>query len=551
MMWSKNLEKEFSDSLRGSFKHGEYTKKEGEQHMSEYIVQTTCGKVKGYLREGRIEYLGIPYAKPPVGELRFKRAQKLEAWDGVFDAKEYGSQAVQHDEGINQGAEDCLSVNVQRPVEGEGLPVFVFIHGGGYTTGSASVPLYNGKYFAEEGLVFVSFHYRVGVLGFYDFTTYPGCEGFESNCGISDQIMAMQWIHDNIAAFGGDPDNITINGESAGGASVVNMLAIPEVKGLFQKAIAQSGLPNCVCTHETARQNIDLYLEGMGMTEKDIPKLKEMDPFEMLKGIAYVSQKHQYKNPGMFLPGPVIDDLLPVRPIEAIKKGSAKDVKLIIGTNMHEGSMFVHPENTGFPNSWAMVAEMMERNGHAESIPQIIDYYHPSRNDRLAELKAQRELSVSSVPPIPEELQLEGAYPFIEFATDYAFQMPSVKVAEAQRQYTEDVWMYRYEYISRSGWESGSLASHAYELPLCFKNMDFHFSRFVFKDEPEEIVNTLMNEIHGSWVRFAKTGDPNPEWLRYAGFDSAVRIFYRESRTIRLDRTGLMQAWGDLRFYED
>lgn len=191
----------------------------------------------------------------------------------------------------------------------------------------------------------------MSVLGFYDFTTYPGCEDFDSNCGISDQIMAMQWIHDNIAAFGGDPENVTINGESAGGATVVNMLAMPAVKGLFQKAIAQSSLPNCVCTHEMARENMNLYLEGMGMTENDIPKLKTMDPFELLRGVAYIAEHHQYRNPGMFLPGPVIDDLLPERPIDAIRNSSAKDVKLIIGTNLQEGTMFVHPEKTGFPNS--------------------------------------------------------------------------------------------------------------------------------------------------------------------------------------------------------
>ncbi len=519
--------------------------------MSEYIVNTTSGAVRGALRDGLVEYLGIPYAKPPVGALRFRRAQAVEPWDGVLDATKYGPEAIQNDEGEDKGSEDCLTLNIQRPAEGGKLPVFVYIHGGGYTTGAACVPLYNGKHFAEEGLVFVSFQYRMSVLGFYDFTTYPGGEEFESNCGLSDQILAMRWIHENIAAFGGDPENVTINGESAGGASVVNMLAMPAVKGFFQKAIVQSGLPNCVCSHEMARQNMDLYLEGMGMTEADLPKLKEMDPFEMLKGINYVAERHQYKNPGMYLPGPVIDDLLPERPIDAIRRGSAAGVKLIIGTNLQEGTMFVHPEKTGFPNSWAMVAEMMEKNGHAEAIPRIIDFYHPSRNDRFTKFRAQEKFSMSTVPPITEGFEQEGAYPFISFATDYAFQMPSVKVAEAQRQYTKDVWMYRYEYITRSGWETGWLASHAFELPLSFGNMDFHFSQFVFQNEPEEIVQSLIREIHGSWVRFAKCGDPNPDWLRFAGYDSPVRIFDRESRTERLDRTELMRVWDDLRFYEE
>lgn len=320
--------------------------------MKESIIQTKSGKVKGYERGGLIEYLGIPFAEPPVGALRFKRAVPVTPWENVFDAKQYGPEAVQFDEGELKGSEDCLTLNIQRPSAEENLPVFVYIHGGGYNTGAACVPLYNGRPFAEKGLVYVSFQYRLNVLGFYDFTTYPGCEDFDSNCGLSDQILALQWIHENIASFGGDPDRITICGESAGGASVINMLAAPAVKGTFQQAIVQSGLPNCVMTHQAARENIDLFLEGMGWTEKDIPRMKyEKDPFIFQKGNTYVAEKHQYKNPGMFLPGPVIDDLLPVRPLDAIRRGSAEGVKLIIGTNRHEGTTFVHPEKTGFPNS--------------------------------------------------------------------------------------------------------------------------------------------------------------------------------------------------------
>ncbi|MDO5336746.1 MAG: carboxylesterase family protein [Eubacteriales bacterium] len=345
--------------------------------MKEHIIQTKSGRVKGYERDGIVEYLGIPYAKPPVGALRFKRSVPIEPWEGIFEAHKYGSESVQLDDGELKGSEDCLTVNIQRPLEGEKLPVFVYIHGGGYNTGAANVPLYNGRPFAEDGLVFVAFQYRLNVLGFYDFTTYKGCEDFDSNCGVSDQILAMQWIHENIAQFGGDPGRVTICGESAGGATVINMLAMPALKGMFQQAIAQSALPNCVMTHEMARENIDLFIEGMGWTEEDLPKLRTMDPFEFQKGNIYVAEKHQYKNPGMFLPGPIQDDLLPVRPIDAIRNGSAAGVRLIIGTNMHEGTMFVHPEKTGFPNSWTMITEMFEKNGNVPGLLPIIQYYHP------------------------------------------------------------------------------------------------------------------------------------------------------------------------------
>ena len=520
--------------------------------MKEYIVTTTTGKVRGYERNGMAEYLGIPFAENPVGALRFKRAVPKKAWEGILDAKAYGPMSVQLDGGELKGAEDCLRVNVQRPAEGEHLPVFIWIHGGGYNTGSACDELYNGQTFVREGILFFSFQYRLNVLGFYDFTTYPGCEEFESNCGFSDQLTALKWIHDNVEAFGGDPQKITIAGESAGGASVINLLAAPGAKGLFTQAIVESGLPNCVMTHQMARENIDLFLEGMGWTQEDLPKCRTIDPFELQKGNTYVAEKHQYKNPGMFLPGPVQDDLLPVRPIDAIRGGSAAGVKLIIGTNMHEGTMFVHPDKTGFPNSWGMIAEMFEKNRHADVIPRIIDFYHPSVRDGFTQFHAQNEFTQSATPAFTGDFRQKGGDPFIRFATDYAFEMPSIKVAEGQLNYTDDVWMYRYEMVTKSGQKTGWKASHAFELPAVFDNHTFHFSKFVFDGEPEEVVNRLFEEIHGSWVRFIKEGNPDKDkWPRFTGDNSPVRIFDRDTRTEQLDRRHLMQVWDDLRFYEN
>ena len=518
--------------------------------MSDYIVATTSGKVQGYERNGMIEFLGIPYAEAPVGPLRLKRSVPRKPWQGVFDAKEYGSAPIQLNNGVVMGDEDCLTVNVQRPLTGDRLPVFVWIYGGGYNTGYSSDDMYRGEAFVKDGILFVSFNYRTNVLGFYDFTTYSGCEDLDSNCGLSDQILALNWIHDNVEAFGGDPDRITIGGESAGGASVVNMLACPGVKGTFQQAIVESGLPNCMMTHQTARENVDLFLEGMRWTEKDLQRLRTDDPRMFLYGNEYVAAKHQYKNPGMFLPGPVQDDLMPVRPVDAIRGGSAAGVRVIIGTNMHEGTMFVHPENTGFPNSWTMITEMMEKNGHADALPQIIGFYHPSAHDSFRLFRDSAKSMASGTPPLTGDVRQIGGDPFIRFATDYAFEMPAVKVAEAQRQYTPDVWMYRFELVTKNGLESGWKASHAFELPSVFVKRDHPFSHFVYDGEGLELFDEMAEQIHGDWVRFITSGEPNEDWPRYAGYDSPVRIYDRETRTEQLDRSHLMQAWGDIRFYE-
>ncbi len=502
--------------------------------MGEHLVQTTGGLVQGHEHSGLVEYLGIPYAEPPTGALRFHRAVPKTPWEGVLDAKEYGPAPVQFENGACMGAEDCLTVNIRRPLQGENLPVFVWIYGGGYNTGSCLDPLYAGDAFARDGIVFVSFQYRLNVLGFYDFTTYPGCEDFDSNCGLSDQILALNWIRENIAAFGGDPSRITIAGESAGGASVVNMLAVPGVRGCFQQAIAESALPNCVMTHEMARRNIDLFLEGMGWTEKDLPKLRTIDPYEMLKGNEYMSQKFQALNPGIFLPGPVIDDLLPQRPIEAIAGGSAEGVRLIIGTNKHEGTMFVRPEGTVFPNSWEMVARMLERNGHADALPAIVNFYHPQ----------------GLTPPQADVRQL-GEDPLIRFGTDYAFEMPAIKVALGQKSRTDQVWMYRYELVTRNGIDSGWKACHGAEMSAVFALRDHGFSNFVYDGEPPEVFASMAAALHGDWVRFIRTGEPNPDWARFQGPDSPVRIYDRETRTEQLDRRQMMEVWGNLRFYED
>ena len=263
-----------------------------------------------------------------------------------------------------------------------------------------------------------------------------------------------------------------------------------------------------------------------------------------------MAARQQYKNPGMFLPGPVQDDLMPVRPIDAIRSGSADGVRLIIGSNMHEGTMFVHPENTAFPNSWTMITQMMEKNGHVDALPQIVGFYHPSSHDSFTLFQDTAKSMASGIPPLTGDERQIGGDPFIRFATDYAFEMPAVKVAMAQKLFTDDVWMYRYELVTKSGIETGWKASHAFELPAVFVKPDHPFAHFVYDGEDPEVFKKISDEIHGTWVRFAKEGQPGDEWSRFTGADSPVRIFDRETRTEQLDRRHLMEIWGDMRFYE-
>ena len=497
---------------------------------AEHIVETRTGKIRGYERDGHIAFLGIPYAKPPVGELRLKRAVPIEPWEGILDAKEYGSPAVQKMGDQLLGSEDCLTLNIRRPAEGEKLPVLVYIHGGGYNTGSASDPLLSGDSFVRNGIVYVTFQYRLNVWGFYDFTGYPGCEAFESNCGLSDHIAAMKWIHENIAAFGGDPERVTIAGESAGGTSVLLLMAVPAAKGTFQQVIASSGLPNGVFSRETNRKHVRLFLEGMGWTESDLPKLADIDPFAVQKGNDFIAEMHQYRYPGINLPSPVVDDLMPERPIEAIKKGCAEGIRLMIGNNLNEGTFFVRPEHTFFPNSWEMIEEALRNNGLENLFGEVKAYY--------------QSVSKGMHNGVDEA--------FIQFGTDLPFQVPAIKTAQAQLGHGP-VWMYRFQFISKFGEKAGMLCSHAMDLPCDFNYYKEGFPKIQFEGEPQEVVERLVNSVHMGWVNFVKCGIPDgEEWPEYQGYDGPVRIYDRDVRTEKLpERIRLMELWEKLRFYED
>ena len=490
-------------------------------------IETASGAIQGFEENGLCKYLGIPYAEKPVGPLRFKRCVPVKPWKGTLNACQYGKPALQLSRNGAEGDEDCLTLNIVRPREGDILPVFVWIHGGGFMTGSAGDSLYSGESFARDGVVFVSIQYRLNVAGFFDFNTYAGCEDFETNRGLSDMATALQWIHANISAFGGDPNRVTIGGESAGGVAVLMLMATPSVRGCFQQVIAESALPNCVMTTQMARQNMDLYIEGMGLCKSDLPRLKTMPAAEMLSGMTRVTHGHQYKNPGIFLPGPVIDDLLPERPIDALRKGCAAGVRLIIGTNLHEGTMFVSPEHTNFPNSWEMIQEMFEKNGHAGDYERIRAYYSRRDFDR------------------------DFGSAFVHFATDYAFEMPSVKIADAQRHFAP-TWKYRFEFLPESAKHNGMLVSHAFELPCVFDVPDHPFSHMFFEGESPETCRRIVDDLHKPWVNFIQTGEPLPgEWPCFAGYTGPVRIFDRQSRTEKMDLTEFMETWKDMRFYEN
>ncbi|MET0755696.1 MAG: carboxylesterase family protein, partial [Pseudoxanthomonas sp.] len=221
------------------------------QADSGFVVATSAGKLDGKVEGSLLVFKGIPYAAPPVEDLRWKQPAPVAKWSSVKDARNFGAACVQPSAGesniyardIGATSEDCLTLNVWAPAKGKKTPVFVWIHGGSLRTGSGSGAMYDGAKMAAQGLAVVSINYRLGVLGYlaHPELSYESSQGISGNYGLYDQIAALQWVKDNIAAFGGDADNVTIAGESAGALSVMYLMAAKPARGLFHKAIVQSG----------------------------------------------------------------------------------------------------------------------------------------------------------------------------------------------------------------------------------------------------------------------------------------------------------------------
>ncbi|MBO6209424.1 MAG: carboxylesterase/lipase family protein, partial [Schwartzia sp.] len=307
---------------------------------SDCTVKTRYGTFNGFLDQNGVKtWLGIPYAKPPVGKLRWRAPEPLKPSDKTFDAKKFGFSAMQtideHEAAsVNPQSEDCLTLNIWKHSEKKNLPVMVFIHGGGFQTGGTSDPLYNGSNFAAvNDVVIVTLNYRVSVFGFVNFGAIDSAFEDSGYLGLKDQIAALQWIKENIADFGGNPDNITIFGESAGAISCMMLAVIPAAKGLFQKAIPQSGNTYMFNTPEYSTQIAALYMElGGAKTMRDMMKKSSAELisiYEKVKEIRAAQTAADYLPTcdGKFMPGD---------PFRALKEGAARGIKFLTGTTADE-----------------------------------------------------------------------------------------------------------------------------------------------------------------------------------------------------------------------
>lgn len=445
-----------------------------------------CGALRGSSRDGVAAFLGVPYARPPVGALRFRAPEAAEPWDGVREATAFGPTAPKRPYAPPLDAllpdpeipgDDCLNLNVWAPwgagprsaTEGGGRPVMVWIHGGSLLRGSSAVPVYDGTAFARDGVVLVSVNYRLGIEGFGVFPDAP------ANLGLRDQIAALTWVRDNIAAFGGDPERVTVFGESAGAISIAALLASPLAKGLFRRAVVQSGAP-LAQPLATARRTTEAVAARL-----KVPATAEafarVDREELLAAQTAVTGKGSPLTGGHSFQIAVDGEVVPRDPAEALADGASAGVDLLMGTTTEEYRLWFVPGGTA------------DRVGPVLQRLLLWKTKVPSRTARVYRAGRRREK--------PGEVL--GA-----LATDKLLRVPLNDLADARLRAGGGAGTYLYEF----GWRSPVLglgACHALELGFVFDTLDLPESRAMTgPDAPRE----LAAAMHAAWVSFAGTGDP-------------------------------------------
>jgi para-nitrobenzyl esterase len=461
--------------------------------MDETTAVTTAGAVRGKVRDGVNVFRGIPFAAPPVGKLRFRPPAPPIPWDGVLDAAHASALAPQLPSALEKmlGAPpprwdeaQCLTLNVTTPgIDGAKRPVMFWIHGGAFVNGAGSSPIYDGTKFSQHGdVVVVTVNYRLGAFGFLHLDEVFGAElAGSGNAGILDQIAGLEWVRDNIEAFGGDPDQVTIFGESAGGMSVGTLLGMFRAEGLYHRAIVQSGGASFASTSARATRTAREVLELAGVTT--VEELESVPAEALLTAQGELLKR----GVGADLPfQPVVDgNVVPELPLQTIASGATGNVTTMIGTTADEMTLFLSLQlGIGSIDDAALHRQMQKLFG--EGADAVIDVYRRNRADGSA-----GDLLTA-------------------ISTDRVFRIPAIRLAEAQARQDRPTYMYLFTWATPV--MDGKLKScHALELPFVWDGVDAPGLGMLTGDGPER--QGIADAMHAAWIAFARTGDPG--WPAY------------------------------------
>jgi para-nitrobenzyl esterase len=505
-------------------------------------VWTAGGRVRGERRDDVWCFASVPYARAPVGPLRWRPPQPLDGWTGILDATEFGAIAPQAPGagGLvlpgdpEHQSEDCLTLNVWTPgLDAGGRPVMVWIHGGGFTGGSGAARLYRGDELARRGdLVVVTVNYRLGAFGFLshgalESTRSPAISG---NWGLLDQVAALEWVRDHVAEFGGDPSNVTVFGESAGSMSIGALLAMPQARGLFHRAIMESG-PPFAHSVDDARWIGGQVAAVLGLREATRAEWESVPMADLVAAVAALQSLPPAPGrlPLPFLP--VVDGVCLARPpYETVLAGRGARVPLMIGTNRDELTLFALND----PQAAALDAALLE-TWVGQAVPD------GSAAPAIAAYRAAREQR--GEPVTPRDL-------WIAMGTDFVFRWPSLRLAAAHRLVEPATFAYLFT------WETpafdGQLGSaHALEIPFVFGHLRQRAVNAFSGGGPA--AERLSDQMLGAWSAFARWGDPSlgggGEWPAWDPVQRSTMVFGNPSELVdapRDEELAVWEAWAPL-----
>lgn len=493
---------------------------DGEQSLE---VPTSAGVIRGFIhpRTGVRTWRGVPYGGPTGGENRFRAPQMVTPWEGVRETTRFAPPALQGSFGWKDhvvGTEDCLTLDIVRSDTDEELPVVVYFHGGTFVTGASHEKVLRGHLLAKAtNVVYVSVNFRLGVLGYLDFRSVGS--DCEANPAIHDQILSLAWVRDNIANFGGNPERVTIMGESAGGAAVLHLMCAPAARGMFHAAVAQSPPAASVHSRRQAEMWVHELIDGMGMsrlsTLEDLRKADAADLVRTGQSMLFNGKELVQFNTAFM---PTVDGVtLKAHPIDVFDMGKQAAVPLIIGTNADEASF-----------AKTMYQTIKQRQRAAR---RALSVYDPDNATHVMRVYGD----------------VVGRRDFAELIADAVFWAPSVLVATAHRQ-VADTWMYRFDYASEAMRRIGLGAVHTSDLAPVFGDPHATRASKIDRFAPVEDFQAVSRMMQYHWGEFFHHGRPGEEWPEYGFRDEdvpgrATAIFDREFSVLFDPKARQRRAW--------
>ena len=473
------------------------------------VVKTVKGSVRGLVMDGVHVFRGVPCGMPPYqGKYRLALPEPVPAWKGIIDAATFGDIPLQLGRGTSKpvGGGDCLRLNIWTPAPGKSnCPVMVYIPGGGSTTCDNNDVRFDGTAFAEDGVVLVTLNYRVNVDGFLKINGVP------ANLALRDMMFALRWVQDNIAAFGGNPDNVTVFGQSAGATHITSLLSSPLSKGLFKRAILQSPAALAQYDADLASRVAESLLAFYGV-ENSRDAVAALSAEKLLSFPAFLAAQNKKPEWCRMLGGnvalfkPYYDgEVLKKRPVDAIAEGACRGVDIMVGSAEEEWRWYTVPNGAIDKIGESAVNGFVDSTGFPKDI--VERYRNAGRGQTAGEL-------------------------FTALQSDFVFRMPANKVLESQKAAGGKAWAYSFAWKSDAA--NGRLgAAHSVDLPFVFKTLHKDSARVkntVGANPPD----TLAEAMHGAWVRFATEG--NPGWTP---FDTEKRMTMR----FNVESTEVSDPW--------